>query len=171
MQKQPWTLCGTACNNIARSFFFFPEQRKFRVHFSQGSKSKTFLMIAGAKMKERQFCEMYSDTQKAIYSFNDPTKLFSDYIQQNFRVSTLNTCRIYILIFTTANRKFEIYWVWEKVRGAFYLKFILYLNNFYIQAWHHLIEQSFSLRICFTNYSTMIFNGVMSNQSQNFCLT
>jgi len=28
-----------------------------------------------------------------------------------------------------------------------------------------------AFRICFTNYGTMIFNGVMSNQSQNSCLT
>jgi len=41
--------------------------------------------------------------------------------------------------------------MWEKVRGV-YLKFILYLNNFYIQTisiWHHLIEQSFSFKNLF----------------------
>jgi len=29
----------------------------------------------------------------------------------------------------------------------------------------------FQFSKCFTNYDTMIFNEVMSNQSQNLCLT
>jgi len=68
------------------------------------------------------------------------------------------------------------YWLATKIRSVS-LKF-LYFKNFYIAIYfaklvrHHLIELQISAsRICFTNYGTMIFNGVMSKQSQNPCLT
>jgi len=47
-------------------------------------------MIAGAKMKERQFREIYSDTAKGWLFIQQ--NYFQICIQQNFRVSTLNIC-------------------------------------------------------------------------------
>jgi len=58
-----------------------------------------------------------------------------------------------------------MYWVGKKVHLFFNSKISMFYKINMI-SW----SKVSAFRICFTNYGTMIFNGIMSNQNQNPCL-